>query len=160
MGFQAIQALPIGQTSSNGALASLLGTTVWKNGVQYMLVKCDTAAITAGATNVIKWKTGQAATGFIVDAVATAALAAGACAGIPILPTGVTAVPLSSYVWVARRGPVTALTAGAVAAGLGLAVHGAAGSLDDTTVTYDTVVARALDAIGSATTGTVYMLLG
>lgn len=160
MGFQAIQALPIGQISTNGALASLLGSTVWQGKTQYMLVKCDTAAITGAATNVLKWKTGQAASGFIVDAVATAALAAGMCAGIPQLPTGTTTLALSTYCWVARRGPVTALTAGAVVAGVGLAVHGAAGSLDDTTVTYDTVVARATDAIGSATTGTVYMLLG
>ncbi len=160
MGFQAIQALPIGQTSTNAALASLLGTTVWQGKTQYMLVKVDTSAIAAAATNVLKFKTGQAATGFIVDALATAALAAGMCAGIPILPSGVTAAPASSFCWVARRGPVTALAAGAVAAGVGLAVHAAAGSLDDTTVTYDTVVARATDAIGSATTGVVYMLLG
>lgn len=159
MGFQAIQALPIGQVSTNGALAPLLGSTVWSGLTQYMLVKSDTAAITSAANVFLKWKSGSAGT-YVVDAVTGAAALAGTVAGIPQLPSGVTTLAASSYVWVARRGPATGTTAGAVTAGIGLATHSTAGAVDDTTVTYDTVVARAMDAIGSATTGTIYVLLG
>lgn len=159
MSLMNIAGLAIGQTSTNGALASLVGTIYTPDSkTYYMLVKVDTSAITAAANVCVKWKTGGVST-YIIDAVTGAAAVAGTVAGICQLPSGVTAAPLSAYLWVARQGPVTATTAGAVAAGAPLATHGAAGKLDDTTLTYDTCVAYAMDAIGSATTGTVFMTL-
>jgi len=152
MAYDVIQALPIGQTSTNAVFASSVGTLAVVNGVTYRLMISDTAAITLAANNFCKFKTGSAAT-YVVDAVTGAAAIRGTVAGIPQLPSGVTTWALSTYAWVARAGRVTGTTAGAVAVGVGLATHSTAGAVDDTTVTYDTVIARAPTAIGSATTG-------
>lgn len=158
MAYDVIQALPIGQTSTNACFASSVGTRAVVGGVVYRLCKVDTAAISAAANVFLKFKTGSAAS-WVVDAVTGAAAATGTVAGIPQLPSGVTAAPAGAYLWVARKGRVTGTTAGAVAAGVGLATISTAGAVDDTTVTYDTVVARAPDAIGSATTGTLDLCL-
>lgn len=152
-----IAGLAIGQTSTNASLASLLGTIYTPDSkTYYMLVKCDTSAITAAQNVCVKWKTGAQGT-YVVDAVTGAAAVSGTVAGVAQLPS--TAAPASGYFWVARQGPVTATTAGSVGAGAPLATHSTAGALDDTTVTYDTTVAYAMDAISGATTGTVRMAL-
>jgi hypothetical protein len=151
-----IAGLAIGQTSTNASLASLLGTIYTPDSkTYYMLVKTG-AAITAAQNVCLKWKTAGQGT-YIVDAVTGAAAVAGTVAGVAQTPAA--DVADATYLWVARQGPVTATTNGAVAAGAPLATHGTAGKLDDTTLTYDTCVAYAMDAIGSATTGTVRMTL-
>ncbi len=157
MAYDVIQALPIGSVSTNAVYAGLLGARIVQNGVVYRLMKSDTSAITAAQNVFCKFKTGQAASGWVVDAVTGAAAAAGTVAGIPQIPG--TAWAANTYAWVARKGRVTGTTAGAVVAGLGLATISTAGAVDDTTVTYDTVVARATDAIASATTGTLDLCL-
>jgi hypothetical protein len=147
--------LAIGQTSTNASLESLLGAIYTPDSrTYYMLVKSFTSAITAAQNVMLIWKSGSA-DNYVVDAVSGAAAVKGTCAGIAQLST--TAAPASSYFWVARQGPVTATTADAVAAGAALATHGAAGAVDDTTVTYATQIGVALDAIGSATTGTILL---
>jgi hypothetical protein len=153
-----IAGLAIGQTTTNASLKSLLGTIYTPDSkTYYMLVISDSAGTISAAQNVcLKWKTGGEAT-YVVDAVTGAAAGAGTVAGVAQLPG--TDVAASTLFWVARQGPVTATTNGAVAAGAPLSTHGTAGKLDDTTLTYDTCVAYAMDAIGSATTGTVRMTL-
>lgn len=158
MSYDTIVPLAIGATSTSASLAPLVGTSVVQGKTTYYLVKTDTAAISAAANVCLKFKTGSAAS-FLVDAVTGAAALAGTVAGVPQLPTGVTAAPASSYLWVATYGPITATTAGAVAAGVGVATHSTAGAVDDTTVTFDTRIGYAPDAIGSATTGTIFLTL-
>lgn len=158
MSYDSIVPLAIGATSTSAALAPHVGTSVVQGTTTYCLVKTDTAAIAAARNVCLKFKTGSAAS-FVVDAVTGAAALAGTVAGVPQLPTGVTAAPASSYLWVATYGPITATTAGAVAAGVGVATLGSAGAVDDTTVTFDTRIGYAPDAIGSATTGTIFLTL-
>jgi hypothetical protein len=152
--------LAIGQTSTNAALASLIGLEVPVEnltsvpGITWCRLVKSSAAISAANANVVIYGSPAAGT---VSAVSGAAAVNGTIAGVAILPSA--NVADATYFWVARRGPVTATTAGAVVAGAALATHGSAGALDDTTVTYDTRCGSALAAIGSATTGIVNMAL-
>lgn len=152
--------LAIGQTSTNASLASLVGMEVVVENyttvlgfTTFRLVK-SSAAITSAQNNVVIYGAPASNT---VSAVSGAAAVNGTVAGVAVLPSA--NVADATYFWVARRGPITATTAAAVAAGAALATHGSAGALDDTTVTYDTRVGNALAAIGSATTGIVNMAL-
>ena len=158
MAYDVVQLLPIGSTSTNLCFASSVGTRVIQGGVVYRLMRVGAAAIPAAANVFVKFQTGSALL-WVVDAVAGAAASAGTVAGIPQLPTGVTAAPANAFLWVARKGRVTGTTVAAVAAGVALATHGAAGGVDDLTVVFDTMVARAPDAIASATTGTLVLWL-
>jgi hypothetical protein len=167
--YDVIQALPIGAISTSASLAGLLGTELEVlstnlPGVTASLVPIGSvtrvklvrasAAIASSANVAILWTT-DASTG-TVSAVTGAAAVKGTVAGFAILPSGTTGVSSGDYFWVAIRGPVLATTAGAVAAGAALATHSTAGAVDDTTVVFNTVVARAMAAIGSATTGVIY----
>lgn len=152
--------LAIGQTSTSASLASNLGMEVVVENyttvagmTTFRLVK-SSAAITAARNVVVIYGAPAANT---VSAVAGAAAVNGTIAGVAVLPAA--DVATLTYFWVARHGPITASAAAAVAAGAALATHGTAGELDDTTVTFDTKCAEALAAIGSQTTGIVYMCL-
>jgi hypothetical protein len=157
---QDILPLAIGQTSTSASLASLLGTEVTVQNyttvpglTTFRLVKSSTAI--ASCQNMVVIFGAPAAQ--TVSAVAGAAAVNGTIAGVAVIPS--TGVATLTYFWVARRGPITASAAAAVAAGAGLATAGALGELDDATVTYDTRCANALAAIGSQTTGIVNMAL-
>ena len=167
MAYDVIQMLPIGSTSSSSALAGVLGieqevlstklpgvtaSLVPPGSITRIKLVKASGAISAAQNVALLWTT-DASTG-TVGAVTGAAAVTGTVAGIAILPSA--NATSGDYFWVAIRGPVLATTAGAVAAGAPLATHSTAGALDDTTVTYATVVARAMAAIGSATTGVVY----
>lgn len=168
MASDAIQALPIGSIGTSTSLDGLKGVEVEVlstklPGVTASLVpagsitRCKlvkaSATIASSANVAVLWTT-DASTGN-VSAVSGAAAVTGTVAGFAILPSGTTGVSSGDYFWVAIRGPVLATTAGAVAAGAALATHSTAGAVDDTTVAYNTVVAYAMAAIGSATTGVI-----
>jgi hypothetical protein len=150
-----IAALPIGQTSTSSVYAPLVGTIHCEDNTTYMLVK-SSGAITAAQNAMLIWDTGNVSS-YLVDAVSGAAATLGTLAGVAQLPSA--DVATLTYFWVARRGPATITVAGAIAESAVLATHGTAGALDDTTVTYDTACARAMNAIASGT-GTAYLLLG
>ncbi len=150
-----IAALPIGQTSTSSVYAPLVGTIHQVDNTTYMLV-VSSAAVTAAQNCMLIWTTGSVNT-YKVNALAGAAATTGTLAGIAQLP-GADLATLT-YFWVARKGPVTATTTAAVAESAVLACHGASGTLDDTTVVYNTACAYAMNAIASATTGTVYLTL-
>jgi hypothetical protein len=155
MSYDAIQALPLGQTSTSAFYDAHLGRKLEVAGVTYRLMKSKTA-VTAAQNNVCIFTVGSA-NSWHIGAISGAAALRGTVAGIPQLPSADLAD--ETYCWVARAGLVTATTAAAIAAGKGLATHGAAGAVDDTTVTYETQIGFATDAIGSATTGTILLAL-
>lgn len=165
MAYDVLQALAPGAISTSTSLAGLLGieqevlssqlpSVVAPAGsiTRIKLVKAS-AAIANSASRALLWTT-DASTGTVALITAAAAVT-GTVAGFAILPTGTTGVASGDYFWVAIRGPCLATTAAATAAGVALATHGAVGDIDDTTVTYATVVAYGMALTGGAVVATV-----
>lgn len=158
--------LPVGQSSTNAALAPLvgmeidvpstaLGTVVGAvGGVTTLKLVKSSAPITAANAFCVLWDAAESNT---VGAITGAAADRATVAGVAILPSA--NVATATFFWVARRGPVLATSVGTITAKTALATHGAAGGLDDATVTDATRIAFSTAAIGAATTGVVIMVL-
>lgn len=124
--------------------ASKLGITSVLGASSLTLVKAS-AAITAGNGFALSW---TAAASRTVGAIAGASAQASAVAGFAVYPQA--NIVDASYFWVVRSGLVTAAVAGAVAAVKPLYQISTSG-LDDTTPTFDIVIAHSLAAIASGT---------
>lgn len=132
--------------SSKIGITSVLGFST------LCLVKAA-AAITSGNAQALSWSASASRT---VGAVAGASAQASIVAGFAYYSQA--NIVDASYFWVVRQGLVTATTAAAVAATKPLYQISTSG-LDDTTPTFDIVIAYSLAAIGSATTGVVNAVL-
>ena len=144
-----------GKVSTYAALAGDVGKRYNIDGIEYVLVDI-TGSITVVGGDFLEWADPALGT---VNGLADAAETISNVAGM--VPIGVTDTSLADgdYLLLARRGCVEAKTAAATAAGAALAIHGAAGLLDDTTVTANTTVAYGFDAAGAAATITVFLAL-
>lgn len=135
-----------GSVSTQAIHEADLKTRVWQGKTQYILVKAS-GVIAAAAGKVLAWDDASAGT---VDAVAGAAATKGEVAGV--VPSNfVGGIASGDYLVLERAGISTINVAGAVAAAAALAVHGAAGAVDDTTVTDATTIAWANVAAASGT---------
>lgn len=114
-------------------------------GFSTLILVQASAGITAGNAQALAWNSASART---VNAVAGASAQASAVAGFAVYPQA--NIVSGSYFWVVRNGPVTATVAGAVAAVKPLYQISTSG-LDDTTPTFDIVIAHSLAAIASGT---------
>lgn len=164
MSYDIIAALPIGQSSTSAVYASLLGTCIrapsWATTAlpsigtgefsTYMLVQASTSIATANAA-FVSWTTTTGANAYTVSALAPTSSVIGAVAGVAMLggTNQSSTAAANAYFWVCRSGVTIALANASVVQEAGVAIQGAAGQYSAATVTYDTVVARTLSAIGS-----------
>jgi hypothetical protein len=150
--------LAIGATSTNTALAGLLGAEYQVPSALLPSVSAPAGAITtirlvratAAAANATLVLWSAAATGTVAGVAGANALP-GAVAGSCVLTS---AAANGDYFWVAKAGPALCTTSAAVAALAQLQVT-ASGTVDDGASAADTTIGWAMAAIGSATTGTI-----
>ena len=121
------------------SVTAIHGTSVLR------LVKCSSTFSCAPGAVVLF----NDATANTVQALAGAAADKATVAGFALLPPGTTSITTGQYFWVVCNGPTIAIANATFSALTELAVKGASGGIDASTVTTATTVAWSLGAAGS-----------
>lgn len=142
--------IPSGSAQANGVTLPG-GETVCK------LVQAS-SAISCTPGQVVLWTATTGSGTNQCASLAGAAAVSGTIAGLALLPTGTTTIPINSYFWVVRRGPAPAAYGAAAVAQTALATV-ATGNVDDTGATFDTKIAVSIGTVAGAGLGAAYVLL-